>query len=181
MALKPVIYKLMLHISDLNRHLYENFNLTVAQHPSETEQRMVSRILAFCLNADAQLTFTKGLSTTEEPDLWQKSLDDQIDLWIEIGEPSVDRIKKSTRLAKRVKVYSFNSKSDVWWTQSESKFKSLDAQYFRFNPGEVAQLAEQVSRTMKWYITISDDCLSVTTETGECDVHVEALYALEQQ
>ncbi len=82
MALKPVIYKLNLNLSDLNRQIYQDYQLTIALHPSETIERMVARILAFALNANEDLSFTKGLSSTDEPDLWQHSLDGQTLLWI---------------------------------------------------------------------------------------------------
>jgi len=77
-ALKPTIYKFNIALSDLNRNYYDSLNLTVAQHPSENTERMMMRVLAFCLNAQEQLTFTKGLSAIEEPDLWVRSLDDQL-------------------------------------------------------------------------------------------------------
>ena len=181
MALKPVIYKLSLNLSDLNRQVYQDFNLTIALHPSETYERMVARILAFALNASDQLTFTKGLSTVEEPDLWQKSLDGQTQLWIELGEPAVDRVKKASRIADRVKVYSFNSKSDVWWKQDESKFKRLDADFLQFNNDQIQQLAGLVARTMKWYVTVSENTASVNCEQGDVDVSWTLLNSQEQQ
>jgi len=175
-ALKPVIYKLNLNLSDLNRHYYETINLTIAQHPSETTERMMARIVAFCFNAQESLTFTKGLSETDEPDLWVKTLDDQIALWIDVGEPAVDRIKKASRLTQSLKVYSFNSKTDVWWSQSENKFKTLPAAYFKFEHTEIEELATHLERTMKWFVTISEDTASINTENGECDVKCIVLH-----
>jgi uncharacterized protein YaeQ len=170
MALKPVIYKVALNISDLNNHVYRTEHLTIALHPSETLQRMVARILAFALNVSDELAFTKGLSTVEEPDLWEKSLDDQIIRWIEMGEPAVDRVKKATRLAQHVKVYSYNSKSDVWWAQDKQKFMQLNADYLCFDSDAINNLAETVDRTMKWYVTVSDNTASINTDASDCDV-----------
>ena len=133
MALKPTIYKLRISLSDLNRDYYDTLNLTIAQHPSETLERMMARVLAFCINAQEHLAFTKGISAVEEPDIWARTLDDQISLWIDVGEPAVDRVKKATRLARVVKVYSFNSKSDVWWDQAQAKFKQLNVSVLRFD------------------------------------------------
>lgn len=181
MALRPVIYKLHLNLSDLNRHVYQDFQLTIALHPSETHERMVARILAFALNADEQLVFTKGLSTVEEPDLWQKSLDGQTQLWIELGEPAVDRVKKASRIANRVKVYSFNSKSDVWWQQDAAKFKTLDADYIQFDSKQVQSLTAHIERTMKWYITVSENSASVNTERGDTEVNWRLLNGQAQQ
>ena len=181
MALKPVIYKLNLNLSDLNRQVYQDYNLTIALHPSETFERMVARILAFALNASDQLTLTKGLSTVEEPDLWQKSLDGQTELWIELGEPSVDRVKKASRIANRVKVYTFNSKSDVWWLQDQDKFKRLDADFIQFDNEQIQQLASLITRTMKWFVTLSENTASINCEQGDVDVSWTLLNSQEQQ
>ena len=115
MAIKPTIYKMRIALSDLERNYYDNLSLTVALHPSETPERMMARVLAFCINAQAGLAFTKGLSEVEEPDLWVRTLDEQTSLWIDVGEPSPERVKKATRLARAVKIYSFNTKSEAWW------------------------------------------------------------------
>lgn len=127
MALKPTIYKFRISLSDLNRDYYDSLNLTVAQHPSEKIERMMTRVLAYCINAQENLVFTKGLSEIDEPDIWVRTLDDKTALWIDVGEPAVDRIKKSSHLAEDVKIYCFNSKADVWWSQSEQKIKQLKA------------------------------------------------------
>lgn len=169
-ALKPVIYKLTLNLSDLNRHCYQDFQLTIALHPSETLERMVARIVAFALNAHDELTFTKGLSSVDEPDIWQKTLDGQTALWIEVGEPADDRIKKATRIAQRVKVYSFNSKSAVWWQQEQGKFSNLVADIIQFDDQHIQALTKHVSRTMTWYVTISDNSVTVNSEQGENEV-----------
>ena len=132
MALKPTIYKLRIALSDTNRNYYDTLDLTTAQHPSESLERMMVRVLAFCINAQDRLVFTRGLSAAEEPDLWAHTLDGQISLWIDVGEPAVDRIKKATRRATTVKVYSFNSKSDIWWSQGREKFNTLKVSVFQF-------------------------------------------------
>ena len=133
MAIKPTIFKFNISLSDLNREIYEELNLTVAQHPSETTERMVTRVLAFCLNTGDRLEFCKGISNTEEPDLWRQSLTGEIDSWIEIGEPTFDRVKKTSRQAKETLVYSFNSKSSTWWQLEGSKLSALPATFFSFN------------------------------------------------
>ncbi len=170
MALRPTIYKLRIELSDLNRDYYDSLNLTVAQHPSETLERMIARTLAYCINAQEHLSFTKGLSQTDEPELWVRTLDDSISLWVDIGEPDVDRIKKATRVAREVKVYSFNTKSDVWWNQNQSSFAQLSARVFQFNRLDMETLANWVQRTMDWSITISGDSAYVATEQGQCDL-----------
>lgn len=175
MALKPTIYKARIALSDLDRNLYESLNLTIALHPSETLERMVARILAYCLNAQDNLIFCKGLSDADEADLWARNLNDAIELWIDVGEPAAERIKKASRLAKAVKVYSFNSKSDTWWTQGQEEFTQLKAQWFQFPWPQVQALAATVNKTMDWSMTISENSIFVSTEDGDVEVTLNSL------
>lgn len=175
MALKPTIYKLKINLSDLDLDHYDTLNLTVAQHPSETLERMMARVLVFCINAQQQPTFTKGLSAVDEPDLWARGLDDQLQLWIDVGEPGVDRIKKATRLARIVKIYSFNSKSNVWWSQAQAKISALNAAVFQLDWTGIQALARLVQRTMDVSVTISGDCAYVAAELGDCEANWRAL------
>ena len=176
MAIKPTIYKLQIAISDFNRDYYDSVNLTVALHPSETLERMMVRIVAYCLNAQENITFTKGLSNVEEPDIWVKTLDDLLILWIEVGEPSPDRIKKSSRLAPEVKIYSFNSKSDTWWKQSKDKvgqFKNV--LFYQFDWQQTQILATFVERSMDWSLSISGDTVYIADENQECELVIKEL------
>ena len=175
MALKPTIYKLRIALSDLERNLYDSLNLTVALHPSETPQRMLARVLAYCLNAQEGLVFTKGLSEIEEPDLWVRTLDEKTSLWIDVGEPDSDRVKKSTRKANQVKVYSFNTKSETWWDQNKGKINQLDVEVVRFEASAIASLALMINRTMDWSVTITGQSAFVATENGEVEVGWQVL------
>jgi uncharacterized protein YaeQ len=170
LAIKPTIYKFNINLSDLDRQYYDTLNLTVAQHPSETTERMIARVLAYSLNAQESLSFTKGLSEPAEPDICLRTLDDQLAMWIDVGEPAVDRIKKATRLAHAVKVYSFNSKSVTWWQQAQPAYSQLSASIFRFDPESIKTLSAFVTRTMDMSVTISGDSVFVATESGECEV-----------
>ncbi len=170
MALKPTIYKLKIALSDLDRGVYDSLNLTIAQHSSETLERMVARVLAFCINATDQLVFTKGLSTADEPDIWEKSLDGELQLWIDLGEPVPERIKKACGLARAVKVYSFNSKSDVWWNLNQPQFAKLAAVFYQFDHQQIKQLATLVERTMELSVTIAEQSAFVATAGGECEL-----------
>ncbi|MDH5485454.1 MAG: YaeQ family protein, partial [Gammaproteobacteria bacterium] len=138
-------------------------------------ERMMVRVIAFCINAEEQLSFTRGLSSIDEPDIWARTLDDQISLWIDVGEPSIDRVKKATRLSSSVKVYCFNSKSDVWWAQGKSKFNQLKASVYRFDWDNIQSLALLVQRTMDFSVTITGDSAYVATELGECNITWETL------
>ena len=92
MALNSTIYKVELQISDMDRHYYATHALTLARHPSETEERLMVRLLAFALYADERLEFGKGISDEDEPALWRKAYTDEIELWIEVGQPDETRI-----------------------------------------------------------------------------------------
>ncbi len=175
MAIKPTIYKLNAALSDLNRDHYDTINLTIALHPSETTERMLARILAFCINSQEHLTFTKGLSEVDEPDIWVRELDDQISLWIDVGEPSVERIKKACRQSAKTIIYSFNSKSDVWWEQSRSKLDRLPISVIQFDWENIQALSTLVERTMNCSITITGDSAYIATERGECEVNWRSL------
>ncbi len=175
MALKPTIHKFNISLSDLDRDYYDGLNLTVAQHPSESPERMMARLLAYCINAQERLTFTRGLSDTEEPDLWVRTLDDQIALWIDIGEPALDRLKKAVRQSQTTLVYSFNSKSPVWWEQLELQRSKLPVTVFRFPWPAIQQLAGLLERTMTMSVTISGNSAFIATERGECEVGWEQL------
>ncbi len=175
MALKPTIFKFKISLSDLNRHYYDTLNLTVAQHPSETPERMMVRVLAFCLNAEEHLTFTQGLSAIDEPDIWRHTLDGQLALWIDVGEPAADRIKKATRLAQTVKVYSFNTKSNAWWAQGDAQFKKLAVAVIQFDWEQIEALTLLLQRTMDLSITITGDSAYIAAESGECEVEWQVL------
>ncbi|PUB73108.1 MAG: hypothetical protein DBP01_19455, partial [gamma proteobacterium symbiont of Ctena orbiculata] len=95
MALKATVFKAEVEVSDMERGHYQTYNLTLARHPSETDERLMVRLLAFLLNADEALSFTKGLSTDDEPDLWQKSLSNEIELWVELGQLDEKRLRRA--------------------------------------------------------------------------------------
>lgn len=177
MALKPTIYKFRIALTDMNRDHYDSLNLTIAQHPSENLPRMMARVLAFCMNAQPDLAFTKGLSSIEEPDIWHKTLDDQISLWIDVGEPDPERVKKSTRLADKVRIYSFNTKSDVWWKQNANKLNLLKAEVVRFDADAIETFATYAKRTMEVSIMLTGNSAFVSTESGDCEVQWTELKA----
>jgi len=170
MASNSKICKLKISLSDIDRNHYDSLNLTVAQHPSETTERMMVRVLAYCINAQEGLEFTKGLSAVDEPDIWARSLDDQLLLWIDVGEPSVERVKKASRIAREVKVYCFNRKSKPWWAAGRAKFTQMNASYYQFEWQSIQALASLYQRTMQLSVTIAGNSAYIATELGECEV-----------
>lgn len=175
MAIKPTIYKLTVSLSDLNQDIYDSLSLTIARHPSETMERMVVRVLAFCLNIREQLVLCKGLSDTEEPDIWAHSLDGNLELWIDVGEPSAERIKKVSRIAKEVRIYCFNSKAPTWWQQNEKQLSNLAVNIHQFQWDQVQALASIIDRGVDLSVTISGDSLYVASELGECELILQPL------
>ena len=125
MALKSTIYKAQLQISDLDRQVYGEHNLTLALHPSETEERLMVRLLAFAMNADERLSFGRGLSTDDEPDLWQRDDTGEIALWIETGQPEEADIRRACGRARQVLIYTYSGRSaQVWWDNVGSNLNS---------------------------------------------------------
>jgi uncharacterized protein YaeQ len=179
MALKPTIFKLQLHISNFDDDVYASSQLTLAQHPSETAERLTARIIAYCLNYHEQLVFTSGLSSPDEPDIRQHSLDGRTLHWIDMGEPSVDRIKKACRQTERLSVYSYNTKSDVWWRENSKNFEALSASYFQLDWQQVSELSKIICRTMEWSVSISSGVLNVSANDTQLDIHINTLYQLQ--
>lgn len=157
MALGATIFKFQLQISDLNRNHYADHDLTLARHPSETDERMMVRMLAFALHADEKLTFTRGLCADEEPDLWQRDLTGAIDLWIEIGLPDERRLRKACRRAKCVVLYLYGGRSvAIWWQRNADALKrcpNLQVVELCFDPD---RLTSMVARNMSLQCTLQD-------------------------
>ena len=127
MALKATVYKADLQISDMDKHYYQNHALTIAQHPSETLERMMIRLMVFALHAHEDLAFTRGLSSDEEPDIWLKLPTTEIDTWIDLGQPDEKRIRKACGRAREVFIYTYAQRSaEVWWQQMSSKLERFD-------------------------------------------------------
>jgi uncharacterized protein YaeQ len=156
MALKATVFKAQVQISDLDRHYYESHTLTLARHPSETDTRMMVRLLAFCLFADPQLTFTKGLSTDDEPDLWQHSLSGEIERWIELGQPEERRLPQACGRAREVVVISYAGRAaELWWQQNGANLARLrNLRVLDLDPAEVEALTGLVARSMDLQCTL---------------------------
>ncbi|MFC3153444.1 YaeQ family protein [Litoribrevibacter euphylliae] len=173
MALKATIFKAQVQISDLDRHYYNEHELTLARHPSETDQRMMTRLIAFALNAHPELTFTKGLSTREEPDLWQKSLQGDIDLWIELGQPDEKRLRKACSQSEHVIIYSLdNSTFNSWWQGVGPKVDHLANLTVCQLPTEpIETLSEALGRNLNLQATIQDQQLWLSLDDANVEIH----------
>ena len=158
MVLSSTIFRCVLQISDLDRAYYQTHSLTIARHPSETDERMMVRLLAFALNADEHLSFTRGLSQDDEPDLWQRSRSGDITLWVEIGQPDERRIKKGCARSERMAIYCVQHRSaGIWWNKISARLERFaHLSVFRLPDGIGEQLALLAERNMDLQCTVQD-------------------------
>jgi uncharacterized protein YaeQ len=162
MALKSTIYKAQLQIADMDRKLYADHALTLALHPSETEERLMMRLLAFVLHVplddrEGKLEMAKGLSDTDEPDLWRHDLSGQLMHWIEVGQPDDRRMLKAAARAQRATFFCYASSAAVWWAGVAGKLNRAQGLEVWQVPSDQAQaLATRAKRTMQWQVTVQD-------------------------
>lgn len=161
MATKATINKALLNIANMDSHYYAEHNLTLAQHPSETDLRLMVRLVAFIINANEDLEFCKGISQEDEPALWQKSLGGDIELWIDLGQPDEKRIKKACGRSQKVIIYTYQEgMAAAWWKQIETslfRFTNLSVIYLDIE-GDIELLAK---RAMSLQANISDNELTL--------------------
>ena len=162
MALKATIYKAQLQLSDMDRQVYGEHTLTLALHPSETEERLLIRLLAFALQVPADtdagaLQFARGLSDTDEPDIWQHDLSGQLVQWIEVGQPDERRLAKACGRAERVSLYVYGSSAAIWWAAIRNKLTRLtNLAVWQIDPEQSQALAALAQRAMQWQVTVQD-------------------------
>jgi len=179
MALKATIYKAELQIADMDRNYYQTHLLTLARHPSETDERMMIRLLAFAIHAHEALAFTKGLFDTEEPDLWHKDLTGAIELWIEVGQPDEKRLMKACGRSEKVVVYSYSATSHIWYKQIANKLERAKNLSVINIPAEASvQLQALANRNMQLQCTIQDCQIYLTDSVSTVLVEREDFKAL---
>ena len=176
MALKATIFKALIQVADIDRSYYHEHALTLARHPSETDLRMMIRMLAFALHASDTLQFTKGLSNDDEPELWQRSLSDEIELWIELGEPDEKRLRKACNRSKQVRLYCYGGRNvPPWWKQNKDKLKRFDNLSIINLPEDATeQLAQLAQKNMQLEFTIQDGHVFVSD--GQRSVGIELVF-----
>jgi uncharacterized protein YaeQ len=176
MALPSKVYKASIQLSDVDRGVYETLQTTAAQHPSETEERLVARLLAYAIFHEPELTFTKGISATDEPDLWVKRGDDRVRLWGEVGLPEPDRIIKASRHSERVALLACGRTLAIWDQQQLPKLEKLaNLTVISLDQALLTSLATRLERTITWSITITEGMLYLTIgeETLESAIQVK--------
>jgi len=178
MALKATIYKVELQIADMDRNHYAEHALTLARHPSETDERMMARVLMYALNAQEGIAFTRGLSEADEPEIWVKDLTGQITLWIDIGQPDEVRLRKACGRAAQVIAVCHSSSCDLWWGQVENKLTRLTNLTVLQLPAASSQaLAALAERTMRLQCLVQDGEVWMSSDTRRIRVELKTLKA----
>lgn len=178
MALSATIYKAEINIADNDRSYYGSHAVTVARHPSETEERLMIRILAYALyeNGDEMLAFTRGLSEADEPDLWRKDLTGTILQWIETGLPDERRLLKACGRAGQVIVLAYGRNAATWWANVASKLERARNLKVYVLPVESTQkLASLADRNMTLHFNVQDATVWVSSDKGDAQIEIQAL------
>ncbi|MHB1059666.1 MAG: YaeQ family protein [Rhodanobacter sp.] len=166
MALNSTIYKVELQVSDMDRHYYATHALTLARHPSETEERLMVRLLAFALHADERLEFGKGISDEDEPALWRKAYTDEIELWIEVGQPDETRIRKACGRSRQVVVINYGGNAaEIWWNRNAGALaRNKNLSVLDIPAATVAGLVALLQRGMRLQCLIQDGQLQLMND-----------------
>ncbi len=174
MALPSTVYKATLQLSDIDHGVYETIQTTVAQHPSETEERLVARLLALAIFFETDLTFTKGLSATDEPDIWAKGADDRVKLWVEVGLPDADRIIKASRHSGRVALLACGRALTSWDQQHLPKLTMIDnLTVASIDASFINTLVTHLERVINWSITITEGNLYLAVGAGSYETTIQ--------
>lgn len=158
MAANATILKAELQVTDMDRHYYASHALTLAQHPSETDARLLVRLLAFALHADERLEFGRGLSDEDEPSLWRRDYTGAIEQWIELGQPDETRLRKASARTQQLVVVGYGGQAaEAWWKRNGpalGRLKNLSV--LEFEDDEVAAATELLGRGMRVTAMIQD-------------------------
>ena len=183
MALKSTIYKAAVQIADMDRQVYGEHALTLALHPSETEERLMVRLLAFALqrpasDVEGELVFARGLSDSDEPDLWRRDLTGEIKQWIEVGQPDERRLQRACSRAGRVALYCYSAAAPIWWNGIQGKLTRLSKlDVWRLDAAQSQTLADLADRSMQLQVTVQDG--HVWVHAGARTVELQPIRLLE--
>ena len=179
MALKATVVKADLQLSDLDRHHYATYPLTLAQHPSETDARLMVRLVAFALFASERLEFGRGLSSEDEPDLWRRDYTGEIEQWIDLGQPDESRIRKACGRARQVVVVNYGGRAaDRWWEKIASSLARLgNLTVIDIDAAAVDALAAMIERSMRFNAIVQDGELQLMSDAGTVVVHARTRMA----
>jgi uncharacterized protein YaeQ len=182
MALKATIFKAELGVADLDRPYYGDHVLTVARHPSETDERMLVRLVAFALHADDALAFGRGLSTDDEPALWRKDLTGAIQTWIDVGLPDEKWVRKAAGRARQVFVYCYGGRAaELWWSQNRAALERVrNLTVTDLRPGGSEPLARLAARNMRLQVTVQEGQVWITDGSTTVAIQLAVLKTADQ-
>ena len=176
MALKATIYRAELQLADMDRNHYADLALTIARHPSETDERMMVRVLMYALYAQDGIALAKGLSDVDEPAVWVKDMTGAIKLWIDIGQPDETRLRKACGRAEQVVVICHSSSCHIWWKQVEDRLARLRNLTVLRLPAPTAQaLAALAERTMRLQCLVQDGAITLSSDAAAVEVVLDTL------
>jgi len=183
MTIKSTIFKVTLSVADIDHAYYADHSLTLARHPSETDERMMMRLLALSFNAhllndlcqgDGQLVFGAGLSDPDEPDVWLKDFTGQTRLWVEVGQPEEKPLSRACSKSDKVVVYAYHHAAEVWWKGIQNKLTRMDKlSVYRVSSDISQELARWAERSMQIQATIQDEHLMLSSHQGTIEVSCE--------
>ncbi len=183
MALKATIHKAQLAIADMDRSIYGDHGVIIARHPSETDERMMIRLLAFALNVPADdkkgnLEFAKDLWDVDEPALWHKDYTEAVLHWIDVGQPDDKRLMRAAGRADRVTAYSFSSSTPVWWKGIETKLtRASNLVVWQIEAAQSQALARLAERSMQLQVTVQDGTVWMSTPADSVEITPRRLTA----
>ena len=183
MALKATIYKAQIQLTDMDRGVYADHNVIIARHPSEADERMMIRLLAFALYVPADdkkgnLEFAKDLWDVDEPALWHKDYTEAVQHWIDVGQPDDKRLMRATGKAARVTVLSFANSTPVWWKAIESKLtRASNLVVWQIEAAQSQALAKLAERSMQLQVTVQDGTVWMSTALGSVEITPQRLTA----
>ena len=162
MAIGATVYKASLQIADMDRSVYADHMLTLARQPSETDERLMVRVLAFALNVpaddhDGALQVARGATDADEPDLWQRSLAGEVRHWIELGQPDERRLVKACGRSRRVTLYTYSHAAGIWWAGVAPKLARLsNLAVWQLPAAQSQALARLAARSMTLQVTVQE-------------------------
>lgn len=174
MALPSTIYRASVQLSDLDRQIYAELQTTIAQHPSETAERLLARLLAYTLCYREDLSFSKGVGSGDEPDLWSKGPDGRVQLWVEVGQPDPERLAKSCRHVEHAVLLAFGANVTRWLAQHQQKLelvKNLTVCLVDFK--FLRELCDGLERVINWSVTITEGNIYLTVGGGSVEASIE--------
>ena len=182
MALKSTIFKATLQIANMDQHYYQDHTLTLARHPSETDERMMVRLLAFALHANDALNFANGICVDDEPDLWHKDYTGAIALWINVGLPDEKLIRRACGRADQVYVYTYGGRTaDMWWEQACGKLAKLDnLTVYNIAQDTTRALAKLAERNMQLTFTMQEAQIWLSNQAETVEVGLIAVHTRDE-